>query len=79
MPAVTVRLPAALTSPEPAAELACEAATVGEALLAVGLFYGERLLVTVAVNGRHLDPTGARATPLAAGDRVEVLAPVAGG
>lgn len=88
MPAVTVLLPAALTSPEPAAEFGCEAATVGEALLAVAaarprfgqrLFYGDRLLVTVAVNGRHLAPSEAKATLLAAGDRIEVLAPVAGG
>jgi molybdopterin converting factor small subunit len=88
MPAVTVRLPAALTSPEPATELRCEARTVGEALLAVAaerprfgqrLFYGDRLLVTVAVNGRHLDPSEAKAAELAAGDRIDVLAPVAGG
>lgn len=88
MPAVTVRLPAALTSPEPATEVGCEASTVGEALLAVAaqrprfgqrLFYGDRLLVIVAVNGRHLAPSEAKATGLAAGDRVEVLPPVAGG
>jgi molybdopterin converting factor small subunit len=88
MPAVTVLLPAALTSPEPAAEVGGAARTVGEALLAVAaerprfgqrLFYGDRLLVTVAVNGRHLAPAGAKAMGLAAGDRIEVLAPVAGG
>ncbi len=88
MPAITVRLPAALTAPEPARDVACEAATVGEALLAVvaqvphyekRLFYGDRLLVTVVVNGHHLPPVGAKASPLAPGDRVEVLPPVAGG
>ena len=75
MPAITVHLPASLTSPDPARDVACEAATVGEALLAVAaqtpryeqrLFYGSRLLVTVALNGRHLPPAEAKATPTAA-------------
>jgi molybdopterin converting factor small subunit len=88
MPAITVHLPATLTSPDPARALACEAATVGEALLAVAalapgyeqrLFYGERLLVSVAVNGRQLPPAEVRAAPLASGDRIDVLPPVAGG
>ncbi len=88
MPVITVYLPATLTSPDPARAVACEAATVGEALLAVAaqapryeqrLFHGGRLLVTVALNGRHLQPAAARAAPLADGDRVDVVPPVAGG
>jgi len=85
---MTVHLPASLTSPDPAHDVACEAATVGEALLAVvarapryeqRIFYGDRLLVTVALNGRHLPPAEVRATPVAPGDRIDVLPPVAGG
>ncbi len=88
MPAITVGLPAALTSPEPPRDIACEAATVGEALLAVvaqapryeqRIFYGDRLLVVVTLNGRHLPPTEVKAMKLATGDRIEVMAPVAGG
>ena len=88
MPAITVGLPAALTSPAPPRDIACEAATVGEALLAVvaqapryeqRIFYGDRLLVVVTLNGRHLPPAEVKATKLATGDRIEVMAPVAGG
>jgi molybdopterin converting factor small subunit len=88
VPAVTVGLPAALTSPEPACDVACDAATVGDALRQVAaqsprheqrLFYGDRLLVVVCLNGRHVSPAEAKATALAAGDRIDVLPPVAGG
>ncbi len=88
MPAITVSLPAALTAPQPARDVACEAATVDEALRAVveqapqyeqRIFYGDRLLVVVTLNGKHLPPTTVRETELAAGDRVEILLPVAGG
>ena len=88
MPSVHVSLPAALTSPEPPLVIDCEAATVVEALRAAvaqaprfaqRVFFNDRLLVSVVVNGRHLSPTAARATSLAAGDRVEVMPPVAGG
>ena len=43
------------------------------------IFFNDRLLVSVAVNGRHLAAAAAPATALAAGDRVEVMPPVAGG
>lgn len=88
MPAVTVGLPAALTSPHPARDVSCEAATVGEALRAVvaqapqyeqRIFYGDRLLVVVTLNGRHVPPVGVLETALSAGDRVDVMLPVAGG
>ena len=61
MPAITVGLPAALTSPQPARDVACEASTVDEALRAVveqapqyeqRIFYGDRLLVVVTLE-RH--------------------------
>jgi molybdopterin converting factor small subunit len=88
MPAIIVGLPSALTAPEPAHDLSCDAATVGAALLAVAahapryeqrLFYRDRLLVTVVLNGRHLPAAEAKAAALADGDRVDVLPPVAGG
>jgi len=88
VPAITVSLPAALTAPQPARDVACEASTVAEALRAVvdqapqyeqRIFYGDRLLVVVTLNGKHLSPTTVRETELTAGDRVEVLLPVAGG
>ena len=88
MPSVQVTLPAVLTSPEPAVVLDCEAGTVAEALRAAvaqaprfaqRIFFNDRLLVSVAVNGRHLASAAALATALAAGDRVEVMPPVAGG
>jgi molybdopterin converting factor small subunit len=88
VPSVQVALPAALTSPEPAVVLDCDAGTVAEALRAAvaqapryaqRIFFNDRLLVSVVVNGRHLAPAAALATALAAGDRVEVMPPVAGG
>jgi molybdopterin converting factor small subunit len=88
VPAITVGLPAALTAPQPARELACEASTIGEALTAVveqaphyhqRIFYGDRLLVVVTLNGKHLAPATVRETELTAGDHVEILLPVAGG
>lgn len=88
MPEVTVVLPPSLTAPEPQLELACQAASVEEALRAAAalaprfaprIFYRGRLLVSVAVNGRHLPPAEARSSPLTDGDRLEVLPPVAGG
>jgi molybdopterin converting factor small subunit len=88
MPNVHVSLPAALTSPEPPEVLDCEAGTVAEALRAAvaqapryaqRLFFKDRLLVSIVLNGRHLAPVNALATELAAGDRVDVMPPVAGG
>jgi molybdopterin converting factor small subunit len=88
MPSVLVSFPAALTSPDQPTTFACEAGTVADALRAAvaqapryaqRVFYGDRLLVSVVVNGRHVAPAAALATALADGDRVEVMPPVAGG
>ena len=88
MPSVQVILPAALTSPEPAVVLDCDGGTVAEALRAAvvqaprygqRIFFNDRLLVSIVLNGRHLAPAEAQSTPLADGDRVDVLPPVAGG
>ena len=86
--AVIVSLPAALTSPEAPLELEVGAGTVEDALRAVAaqaprfaqrLFYKGRPLVTVILNGRHLPPSGALATATSAGDRIQLMPPVAGG
>ena len=88
MPAITVGLPAALTAPKPARDVACEASTIDEALrdlvaqaphLEQRIFYGDRLLVVVTLNGKHLPPPQVKATELASGDRLDILMPVAGG
>lgn len=46
---------------------------------AARVYHGDRLLVGVVLNGRHLPPAAAAATPLSAGDHIEVIPPVAGG
>jgi len=88
VPRVQVTLPAALTCPEPPLALDCDAGTVAEALRAVvtqapryaqRVFFKDRLLVSVVLNGRHLAPAAAQDTPLATGDRLEFMPPVAGG
>ena len=88
MAAVNVGLPAALTSPEPPLELTCDAGTVGEALRAVvaqapwlapRIFYRQRPLVTVVLNGRHLPPATALESAVSDGDQLRVMPPVAGG
>ena len=88
MPAITVGLPASLTAPGPAQDYALEAATVEEALRALvdqapqyaqRVFYRDRLLVVVTLNGKHLHPGRVKETDLSAGDRLDILMPVAGG
>lgn len=88
MAAVTIALPASLTAPDPAQELELEAATVGEALRGLvaqkprfeqRVFYRGRLLVVVTLNGRPLPPGAVQETELSAGDRLDLLLPVAGG
>jgi molybdopterin converting factor small subunit len=68
--------------------VACDAGTVGEALRqlverrpqqASRVFYGERLLVVVTLNGRHLQPATVLDMGLVEGDRIDLLLPVAGG
>ncbi len=88
MAAVTVDLPASLTSPDDPLRLTCEAGTVGEALRAVAaqapryaqrLFFKDRPLVSVILNGRQLAPSAVLQAELSAGDQLQVMPPVAGG
>ena len=88
MPSVTISLPATLTSPEPAATIQCDGATVAEALRDIAaqkprygqrIFYDGRLLVSVVLNGGHLSPLVAQDTELHDEDHLELVTPVAGG
>ena len=88
MPSVTVRLPPAFLGAHQESTAVCDADTVGAALRqlverrpqhASRIFYGERLLVVVTLNGKHLAPTKVLGTELAEGDRIDLLLPVAGG
>ncbi len=88
MPSVQISLPATLTSPEPPTTVECDGATVAEALRHVAvqqprygqrIFYNDRLLVSVVLNGGHLSPMVAQDTELQDGDHLELVTPVAGG
>jgi molybdopterin converting factor small subunit len=88
VPAITLGLPASLTAPGPAQDLSMDASTVDEALRALvaqaprfaqRIFYRDRLLVVITLNGRQLHPGRVGETELSAGDRVDILMPVAGG
>ena len=88
MPSVQVSLPATLTSPEPSTTVECDGATVAEALRHAAeqqprygqrIFYNDRLLVSVVLNGGHLSPIVAQDTELHDGDHLELVTPVAGG
>jgi hypothetical protein len=88
VPSVTVGLPPALVGAQQGSTVGCEAGTVGEALHQLAerqpqhasrIFYGERLLVVVTLNGKHLSPLQVLGTQLLEGDRIDLLLPVAGG
>ena len=88
MPRVQISLPATLTTPEPPTTMEGVGATVGEALRDVAaqaprysqrIFYDDRLLVSVVLNGDHVSPVGAQDRELHDGDRLELVTPVAGG
>jgi molybdopterin converting factor small subunit len=88
VPSVTVGLPPALLGAQQGSTVVCNAGTVGEALRQLAerrpqqasrIFYGERLLVVVTLNGKHLSPLKVLDTELLEGDRIDLLLPVAGG
>jgi molybdopterin converting factor small subunit len=88
MAQVRVVLPFGVAYPEPQHELACEATSVDAALAAVlaaeprlapRIFADGKLIVGVFVNDRDARTLGGPSTPLADGDVVRLLPPVAGG
>ena len=88
MATIRISLPATLTSPEAPTTLECVGGTVGEALrdlttrsprFSRRVFYNDRLLVSVVLNGAHLSPAAAQDTGLHDGDLLELVTPVAGG
>lgn len=88
MPAVIIGMPPSLAGTPREVPVRCEAATVGAALRRLAedrpdsasrLYYGERLVVVVTLNGRYLPPAQIDGTGLADGDRIDLFLPVAGG
>jgi len=88
VPSVTIGMAPALRATHQESHVTCDADTVGGALrqlaeerpqYASRIFYGERLLVVVTLNGKHLAPAKVLDTELVEGDRIDLLLPVAGG
>jgi molybdopterin converting factor small subunit len=84
-----LRLPVGIAGPEGPSRLECEGATVEEALadcigkeprLRTRIFREDgSLWVGVFLNGRHIRQTGGLTSPLADGDEIRILPPIAGG
>jgi sulfur carrier protein ThiS len=88
VPSVTIGMAPALLGANQQPDVICDADTVGGALRqlvekrpqnASRIFYGERLLVVVTLNGKHLPPANVLDKELVEGDRIDLLLPVAGG
>jgi sulfur carrier protein ThiS len=88
VPTVRISLPSTMTSPDDPTTMECDGATVAEALRDLAaraprygqrVFYRDRLLVSVVLNGAHLSPMTAQAAELHSGDELELVTPVAGG
>jgi sulfur-carrier protein len=89
MPTVKVKLPVGMKTADGQGEVACEAATVGEALekaIAVeprlrGRIFRDdgRVWAGVFVNGRNIRAHGGLGTELAEGDTMKIVPPISGG
>ena len=88
MARVTVVLPVGITYPEQQSEMVLDAATVGDTLAAVikaqprleaRIFGQGKLIIALVLNGELMRPADALATPVADGDRLSLVPPVAGG
>ncbi len=88
MAKVRVRLPLGVTHPGPRRDLECEGATVeavvkaaiaAEPRLEARIFRDGKLYVGVFVNDRNMRSLGGFATPVADGDVIRIVPPIAGG
>ena len=88
MATVRVKLPLGVTYPESPRDLECEGATVEEIVKAAiaaeprlesRIYKDGKLYVGVFVNDRNVHALGGLATPVADGDVIRVLPPIAGG
>ena len=89
MPAVTVRLPFGLTYPQGQKEVRCQGKTVGEALddllarephLRPRAFLdGDKLIVSIFLNGHSVRELAGLKTPVAEGDILLLVPPLGGG
>jgi adenylyltransferase/sulfurtransferase len=89
MASVSVKLPVGMTTADGRGEVACDAATVGEAIekaIAVEprmrprIFRDDgRMYAGVFLNGRNINAREGMDTPLEDGDKMQVLPPLSGG
>jgi sulfur-carrier protein len=85
---VRIRLPLGVTYPDPQRELEVEGATVAEAVKAAiaaeprlesRIYKDGKLFVGVFVNDRNMRALGGFEAPVADGDVIRVMPPIAGG
>lgn len=88
MAKVRVRLPLGVTYPEPQKDLECEGATVEDVVKAAiaaeprlepRIYKDGKLYVGVFVNDRNMRNLGGFETPVADGDVIRIMPPIAGG